>query len=78
VLLFLLMQITIASPDHGQNVGLSNPWTEYVKMLPSEVPVPTLWNEGEQEVLLQGTSLEVSLWISSTRVHQHLHNMLAI
>jgi hypothetical protein len=61
VLLFLLMQITIASPDHGQNVGLSNPWTEYVKMLPSEVPVPTLWNEGEQEVLLQGTSLEVSL-----------------
>lgn len=55
------MQITIASPDHGQSVGLSNPWTEYAKMLPSEVPVPTMWWDAERDLLLMGTSLEVSL-----------------
>lgn len=58
-MLFLLMQITIAAKHHGMNVGLSNPWTEYVRMLPSEVPVPTLWSE-EERVMLVGTSLEVS------------------
>jgi hypothetical protein len=59
VLLFLLMQITIGSPEHGQTVGVSNPWTEYVKMLSDSVPLPTLWTE-EEVVMLVGTSLEVS------------------
>jgi hypothetical protein len=60
-MLFLLMQITIASSTHsGQNVGLSNPWTEYVRMLPEDVPVPTLWSE-EERIMLVGTSLEVSI-----------------
>jgi hypothetical protein len=54
------MQITIASPHHGQNVGLSNPWSEYCKMLPRNLPLPTLWSE-EERVMLVGTSLEVSL-----------------
>lgn len=58
IMLFLLMQITIASPTHGPNVGLSNPWTEYAKMLPDSVPVPTLWT-AEEQVMLLGTSLEV-------------------
>lgn len=58
VLLFLLMQITIGSPDLGQIVGVSNPWTEYVKFLPSFIPLPTMWTE-EERVLLVGTSLEV-------------------
>lgn len=58
VMLFLLMQFTIAAKHHGLNVGLSNPWTEYVRILPIEVPVPTLWNE-EERALLVGTSLEV-------------------
>ena len=62
-MLFLLMQITAASPDHGRSVGLSNPWTEYVKMLPSIVPVPTMWSE-EERVMLVGTSLEVCLCCS--------------
>ena len=55
------MQFTIAAPHHGQSVGLSNPWTEYVKMLPRDVPVPTMWAEQER-VMLVGTSLEVNLW----------------
>ena len=59
--MFLLMQITIASPAHVQNVGVQNPWTEYCKILPSDVPVPTLWNE-EERIMLVGTSLEVRLW----------------
>lgn len=53
------MQVTIAS-DHAQNVGLSNPWTEFVKMLPDTIPVPTMWSE-EERVMLVGTSLEVCL-----------------
>lgn len=51
------MQVTIAS-DYAQNVGLSTPWTEFVKMLPDVVPVPTMWSE-EERVMLVGTSLEV-------------------
>lgn len=57
-MLFLLMQITIASHDDEKTVGLSNPWTEYVKMLPDVIPVPTMWSE-EERMLLMGTSLEV-------------------
>jgi hypothetical protein len=52
------MQITIASLDGAEGVGVSNPWTEYVKMLPLDVPVPTTWTE-DQWLLLAGTSLEV-------------------
>ncbi|TVY93002.1 SET domain-containing protein [Lachnellula willkommii] len=57
MLLFLLMQITIASPSHPQNVGVQNPWTEYCKILPSDIPVPTMWSE-EERFMLIGTSLE--------------------
>lgn len=57
-MLFLLMQITIADPSHGQNVGLKNPWTEYVRLLPEEISVPTLWSNAELKMLV-GTSLEV-------------------
>jgi hypothetical protein len=52
------MQITIASSSGALNVGVSNPWSEYVKMLPSTVPVPTTWTD-EERTLLAGTSLEV-------------------
>lgn len=41
-------------------MGISNPWTEYIKFLPGEVPVPTLWTEDER-LLLAGTSLEPAL-----------------
>ncbi|KAF9882186.1 set domain-containing protein [Colletotrichum karsti] len=37
--------------------GVSTPWTEYVKYLPPQVPVTTLWTEQERE-MLNGTSLE--------------------
>ncbi|KAF5702698.1 SET domain-containing protein [Fusarium globosum] len=36
------------------------PWTEYLKFLPRDIPVPTMWSELER-ALLQGTSLEAAL-----------------
>jgi hypothetical protein len=61
VLLFLLMQMTIGSPNRSQNVGLSTAWTAYANMLADVVPVPSMWSE-EERILLLGTSLEVSFW----------------
>jgi len=61
-MLFLLMQMTIAveeAKQNGKSPGVSNPWTEYVRILPRLVPVPTMWSE-EQRLFLVGTSLEVS------------------
>ena len=65
------MQITIGSPEFGQVVGVSNPWTEYVKMLPSLIPLPTMWTE-EERVLLVGTSLEVGLYFLRWCGHDQL------
>lgn len=60
MLLFLLIQTVLASRPSHADVGLSNPWTEYLKFLPETVLVPTLWTEDER-VLLQGTSLEAAV-----------------
>lgn len=73
-MLFLLMQITIAveeSKGTGNSPGVPNVWTEYVKILPRNVPVPTSWSEAER-MLLTGTSLEVSLvflWLGRRECH---------
>ncbi|KAH6649935.1 hypothetical protein F5144DRAFT_27502 [Chaetomium tenue] len=60
VLLFLLVQMVLGSRPSHANVGLSNPWTEYLKFLPETVLVPTLWTE-EERLLLRGTSLEAAV-----------------
>ncbi|KAK3325879.1 hypothetical protein B0H66DRAFT_573601 [Apodospora peruviana] len=67
ILLFLLVQTVLASRTSASepaatghsSVGVSNPWTEYVKFLPDplDLLVPTLWTEHER-LLLRGTSLE--------------------
>ncbi|KAF2710208.1 SET domain-containing protein [Pleomassaria siparia CBS 279.74] len=54
VLMFLIMQATIACPDF-RHIGVLNPLTEYIKYLPDE-PLPTFWTEDERE-LLAGTTL---------------------
>ncbi|KAG9249005.1 SET domain-containing protein [Calycina marina] len=69
ILLFLLLQITIASPGHDRSVGASNSWTEYVKMLPREVPLPTIWRE-EERAILAGTSLEAPLAAKLKALHR--------
>ncbi|KAL2131912.1 hypothetical protein VTI74DRAFT_4439 [Chaetomium olivicolor] len=60
VLLFLLVQSALASRSGHPPVGVSNPWTEYLKFLPETVLVPTLWTEDER-LLLRGTSLEAAV-----------------
>ncbi|CEJ81889.1 hypothetical protein VHEMI01994 [[Torrubiella] hemipterigena] len=50
---------TDAVSNHTRRCA-STPWTEYLRFLPSGVPVPTLWSE-EEKHLLNGTSLEESL-----------------
>ncbi|KAF2740145.1 SET domain-containing protein [Polyplosphaeria fusca] len=58
ILIFLLMQATIACPDI-KDIGVHTPLTEYIKFLPDEL-LPTFWTEEEQE-LLEGTTLRVAL-----------------
>ncbi|KAK1700467.1 SET domain-containing protein [Colletotrichum godetiae] len=58
VCLFLLTQKVLSDrPKTSLKGGVSTPWTEYVKYLPPQVPVTTLWTEQERE-MLNGTSLE--------------------
>ncbi|KAL2823105.1 hypothetical protein BJX63DRAFT_417472 [Aspergillus granulosus] len=62
ILIFLLIQISHSSPDFAkekQKIGLSNAWTEYVKFLPSFIPLPIFWTVEELE-LLRGTSLRLA------------------
>lgn len=44
----------------GGSIGVSNPFSEYLKFLPLKVPLPTFWNESERIILI-GTSLEAAL-----------------
>lgn len=60
ILIFLLLQVTTASTDVEEKIGVSGPWTEYVKFLPEGIPLPTFWSEAEQELLV-GTSLHAAL-----------------
>lgn len=41
-------------------IGVSNPFSEYVKFLPLKIALPTFWNESER-AMLTGTSLEAAL-----------------
>lgn len=41
---------------HRKSIGVSNPWTEYIKFLPESFDLPTFYTPEEYD-LLQGTSL---------------------
>ncbi|UZP35746.1 hypothetical protein NXS19_003562 [Fusarium pseudograminearum] len=59
ILLYLLAHLVLSGRDASSPRGpASTPWTEYLKFLPRDVPVPTMWSEVER-ALLQGTSLEL-------------------
>ncbi|KAJ9351864.1 hypothetical protein C8Q69DRAFT_267476 [Paecilomyces variotii] len=63
ILIFLLLHITYSSPDFENvpyKIGVSNPWSEYIKFLPASVPLPTFYTEEEHE-LLYGTSLKAAV-----------------
>lgn len=59
-----------ASASHRTGIA-PTAWTEYIKLLPRDIPVPTLWPEDDRR-LLQGTSLEVRLSKKSLKGRQHL------
>ena len=54
----MLLQVTHNATDG--KIGVANPFSEYVKYLPADIPLPTFWNEDER-ALLEGTSLEAAL-----------------
>ena len=60
IMIFLLVQITHNSPEIPRHVGVSNPWTEYIKFLPPSFPLPTFYS-GEERELLRGTSLATAV-----------------
>ncbi|KAK7908185.1 hypothetical protein PG985_015488 [Apiospora marii] len=57
ILLYLLMQMILSSPGFPDIQGVVSPWTQYVGLLPSQIPVPTTWSDAER-AHLHGTSLE--------------------
>ncbi|CAK7267772.1 hypothetical protein SEPCBS57363_002760 [Sporothrix epigloea] len=58
ILLFLIVQLVVSSRQPGEDrAALPTPWTDYVRFLPADVPLPTMWTDAELH-LLQGTSLE--------------------
>lgn len=44
----------------GRTIGVSNPFSEYVKFLPLRITLPTFWTEIERTIIT-GTSLEAAL-----------------
>ncbi|KAF7597554.1 hypothetical protein BBP40_000032 [Aspergillus hancockii] len=63
ILIFLILQITHSSPDFAtehHRIGLSNPWTEYIQYMPSDILLPTFYTAEERE-LLRGTSLKLAV-----------------
>ncbi|KAI2625818.1 SET domain-containing protein [Hypoxylon sp. NC1633] len=57
IMLFLLAQLVLSSPDYKGGLGPSTAWTQYFSLLPTHVPTPTLWTESELSYL-KGTSLD--------------------
>lgn len=67
ILIFLLLLITHSQdiPKEGDqnergHIGVSNPWSEYIKFLPETFTLPTFYTHEEIE-LLHGTSLMPAL-----------------
>ncbi|ESZ96834.1 hypothetical protein SBOR_2782 [Sclerotinia borealis F-4128] len=55
-----LLSTVTSQTEENINVGVSNPWSEYVRFLPETLTIPTMWNDAER-MLLIGTSLEISV-----------------
>ncbi|KAF5615491.1 SET domain protein [Fusarium sp. NRRL 52700] len=61
IMMYLLAHLVLSSRDILSPRDLvPTPWTEYLKFLPRDIPVPTMWSELER-ALLRGTSLEAAL-----------------
>ncbi|CAG8286530.1 unnamed protein product [Penicillium salamii] len=76
ILIFLLIQLSHNCPDYRskQVVGVSNPWTEYVKFLPPSFPLPTFYTAQEQD-LLRGTSMADALEAKNVSLEREFDNI---
>jgi len=62
ILVYMLAHLVSTRRGLSGGKGVtSTAWTEYLKFLPREVLVPTLWSSAER-VLLEGTSLEQAVY----------------
>ena len=77
-MIFLLIQLTYCRSDSTgktqRRIGLTNPWTEYVKFLPSSIPLPTVYSEEERE-LLRGTSLQAAVDSKSSVLEREFEHL---
>lgn len=75
ILVFLLLQLTHnnALPAHDR-IGVSNPFTQYIQFLPSEIPLPTLWSPA-QCTRAKGTSLEAALDAKLKTLEREFHTL---
>ncbi|KAI0833191.1 SET domain-containing protein [Hypoxylon sp. FL0890] len=76
ILLFLMVQLVLSSPDYDGGLGPSTPWTQYFSLLPSQVPSPTMWTEPELS-LLNGTSLESAVSAKLTMLTKEFDDLRA-
>lgn len=74
-MIFLLVQITHSSPDYQDKIGVSSPWTEYIKFLPSSFPLPTFYTP-EEQMLLRGTSLEAAVEAKIASLEREFEHIL--
>lgn len=74
ILIFLLVQITHSSPEIPRKVGVSSPWTEYIKFLPPSFPLPTCYSAEERE-LLRGTSLAAAVESKVNSLEREFENL---
>lgn len=77
ILIFLLVQIAHSSPDlvdERPRIGVSNPWTEYVKFMPKDIPLPTFYSEEELE-LLRGTSLKSAVEAKNAALEREFEHL---
>lgn len=76
-MIFLLVQITYSTPDLADErgrIGVSNPWTEYVKFMPKSIPLPTFYSEEELE-LLRGTSLRSAVGAKNASLEREFESV---
>jgi hypothetical protein len=74
-MIFLLVQITHSSSDYQDKIGVSSPWTEYIKFLPSSFPLPTFYT-AEEQMLLRGTSLEAAVEAKIASLEREFEHIL--
>ncbi|KAI6781701.1 SET domain-containing protein-like protein [Emericellopsis cladophorae] len=75
IMLYLLVHLVRSrqTPSDSHRVAAS-PWTDYIKYLERDGLLPSMWSEGERN-LLQGTSLEQAVAAKRNSLNQELEEL---